>query len=119
MRYGQTKARKGTLLLLLEQDAGRAPTTPAPKMEVTRTDFDGGTNNLPGKQAMCTRRVKKQPAPPRTVPAEVRATQRREQRGWGVWEAFLAVTRAGPKGQGAGTGFSGHRRLTSKLFLTR
>lgn len=81
MRYGQTKARKGTLLLLLEQDAGRAPTTPAPKMEVTRTDFDGGTNNLPGKQAMCTRRVKKQPAPPRTVPAEVRATQRGNSKG--------------------------------------
>lgn len=81
-----------------------------PQMKVKRDGFDGETDNLAGREGMCTRRVK---------PTQKSAGKSEDERETGTAErrlgartggGILAGTRTRPKVQEAGKGSCGHRK---------
>lgn len=69
--------------------------------------FDGGTNHLTGKQEELknnNNKTKQKQNSARRGKDEIEKGATGKGLGWGVWEASLAGTRAGPKGQEVGTG---------------
>lgn len=81
-----------------------------PHRKVTRAGFNGETNNLAGRQGMCTRRIKQ------TQNSAGRDKDQTEMgetgRGMGVGRGgrILARTRMGPNVQEAGKGSFWHRK---------